>query len=308
MKITVRAVDTALSRVEFVSIKDVISSEPSMISLDVSSTNTGLAFYTLKGNLVYSIAFTREESEDFVEYKVDLKRHLKEILDLNSNMKAAYYEEPFGGYVDSAKILFSLRTSVTEIKAEYRPRYDYLEFVEISNGKWKKIFLAPDKMPPTSDLQKKAVRKKVLERYPFLVGITEDEADAIGLAEAVLFKKKTHSDNSMISHKKVSKFAYEIRFVGADTEEDLFQEFNDCRDMWKIPSKVMDNGVELVGIDGRGKFEQKIYDNMGSDDKVLILGFKKGTNSNLVLQYELANIAFSNNMIYAIVWRKNRKK
>ena len=70
--------------------------------------------------------------------------------------------------------------------------------------------------------------------------------------------------------------------------------------------KILENGIvfrELL----KERFENKIYELMGNDDKVLVLKFSSNTHGNIILQYKIGNLAADYKYIYAIIWRKYRR-
>lgn len=291
------------------SLEEIQIPNESIISIDGSTDNTGISLIANENReILYTLAIKREDSETPVQYKVKLKRFLTELLLSRRRITRSFYEEPFLQYAETAKVLMMLRTSVEEVIAENSPHLDYLKAVEVSNTKWKKIFLAPDTVPNGHNEQKKAVMNKLLAKYPWLKGITQDEADACGLGIASLSKVEGHFEEQLVSKKPAKPFKYEIRFIGADNDDCMFEELTYSRKEWKIPEKVMENGIEVVDIDGRGLFDKKVYANMGSEDKLLILSFKPTTNGNIILKHNIGYLASTSERLYAVVWRKSRKK
>ena len=289
-----------------VPIENIVLSEKCILSIDGSTDNTGVGIIRERdGAIVGCIAFKHQKSEENpVQYKVKLKRELYKLLHNNKNIVNIYYEEPFIGYVNATKNLFMLRTSVEEIKYENEPEFDYIKYVEVNNLKWKKDFLAPDKCPAGTELQKQAVKDKLIGLIPFLKDITQDEIDALAMGYVAVCKQQNGTEGQLETRKKARPFKYNIEFLGADEDEIVFQEFMDD---FNIPDVVLNNGIVFREISGIGDFNKKVYDVMGNEDKLLILKFASNKYGNLVLKYRLGSLVNMHKYIYAIVWRTTRK-
>lgn len=288
--------------------EEVLFLDESVMGIDGSTTNTGISIIRkADGALLYSFSLQREKSSETpVQYKVRLKKFVDDILGRNKNIGSVFYEEPFvGEHATSVGNLMMLRTFVEELVLENEPKYDYLKREEINNMKWKKIFLAPTKCPQGTEAQKKAVRNKLIGYMPFLDCITQDEVDAICLGMSAVYKIRQGLEDELKSKKAVKPFQYEIRFIGADDTDDMLQELHD---IYNGPDVVMQNGILLKDIGSRANFEKKIYELMGQEDKLLILKYKSGKYGNLTLQYNIGHLVANYEYIYALVWRKNRKK
>lgn len=280
--------------------------EKCILSIDGSTDNTGVGILRESdGAILGCISFKHEKSsENPVQYKVKLKRELYKLLSNNRCIENVYYEEPFIGFVNATKNLFMLRTSVEEIKYEHEPELDYLKYSEINNLKWKKEFLAPDKCPGGTELQKQYVRNKLVGMLPFLNGITQDEIDALAMGYVAVTRQKDGTEGQLETKKKARPFKYNVEFLGADYDDIVFQEFID---VCNIPDSVMNNGICFKELSGIGEFDKKVYEIMGAEDKLLILKFSSNRYGNLILKYKLGHLASNYEYIYAIVWRANRK-
>ena len=64
----------------------------------------------------------------------------------------------------------------------------------------------------------------------------------------------------------------------------------------------------MYNLPGKGRFEDLLYRAMGDEDKLLILAFSSGKYGNIVLSNNIGNLAKQYSTIYAVCWRKNRKK
>lgn len=279
-----------------------------VLSIDGSTKNSGLAILRESdGALLYTLSAKRDTSgETPVHYKIRLKRAVKDIIEKNPKIHTIYYEEPCIGYASAVSNLFMLRAFVEEMIIENEPQFDHLKHYEISNKKWKKLFLAPDKCPTGSEAEKKAVRAKVEKFLPFLQTISQDEIDAIAMGFAsIKFMIDGNSPDELESKKPNSKFAYNIQFLATDNDDNMWVELFD---IYKGPENILQNGMHLTEIDSKTNFEKHIYKKMGSDDKLLIIKFSSKHHANLILQHRIGYLAAQFPYIYALVWRKTRKK
>ena len=140
----------------------------SILSIDGSTSKTGVGILRESdGALCYSLCFEREkdDGETPVQYKVRLKRAIKSIMEKNTLITKIFYEEPFVGHITSVANLMMLRTFVEEMIFENEPQFDYVKHKEINNLRWKKLFLAPTKVPSGTDNQKAAIKEKLLSFY-----------------------------------------------------------------------------------------------------------------------------------------------
>lgn len=287
-------------------IENVKVSDVCVMSIDGSTTNTGIAILREQdGALIYSCAFSREKKDETpVQYKVRLKRAVHQILMNNTLIETIYYEEPFIGYASAAPNLMMLRTFVEEIIVENEPILNYIKHSEINNKKWKKLFLAPDKCPTGTEAEKVAVRKKLEGYMPFLKEVTQDEIDAISMGFIATVQIRNGLADDLESKKKPRPFMYNVRFIGADEDDNMLMEFPDVYDG---PGQLLENGMSLTVCKGTEDFDKHIYKAMGNEDKVLIIKFDSNKHGNLILQYKIGHLASTYEYIYAIVWRKSRK-
>lgn len=277
-----------------------------ILGIDGSTSNTGIGIVDyVTGNVLGCISLKREDDESTVRYKVRFKEYMAELMD-KLKIKIIFYEQPFidADRPDSVKALFMLRTSIEEIKIEQEPRFDGIELIEVPNTKWKKVLL-PDKVPNGTKAQKKAVRDFIVSALPILTGVTEDEYDGIGLGIAGFKTIRNGDANDLGATKKARPFKYNVRFIGADDDNDFLAEYECELSGYKIPKVVLDNGAYIVSINGRGIFDNHVYKEMGDDDCLLIVKFSSKHHSNVVLEHRLANLTHYN-YIYAIIWRKSR--
>ena len=282
-----------------------------ILSIDGSTDITGVGIIReADGALVGSISFKCEHSkENAIQYKVKFKREMQKILENNPCIKRVYYEEPFIGYANSVKSLFSMRTSIQEIIYENEPNLDYVSVIEINNMKWKSIFLAPSKCPSGTENQKKAVREKMLKLFPMLekpeYGITQDEIDAIAMGSVAILKLKDGMESDIESRESVKPFQYNIKFIGADDDEVLIQHLYELSD---IPEAVLSNGIALRELKSSTGLDKQVYSEMRGDDKLLVWKFPSKKFGNLVLKYRVGHLASSYKWLYMLIWRKNRKR
>lgn len=290
-------------------IDDIGTSQEVSLGIDCSSTCTGLSIVTKSGVPLYTLAVKRDSGDDYILYKVKLKGLFIELFRHIPSLNQVYYEEPFLGYAESSKILMTLRTTIQEIKYENTPEFDYIKFNEVSNQTWKRLFLEPDmKVPAGKDAQKAAVRKKLENVYfSCFKDLTQDEVDATAMAMVCSMKSLVGLENDIISSKKTKPFQYEIRFIAAESDEEMFDSFSKESPSWKIPKKLASDSYKLITLNGRGNFDDKVYSSMGEEDRVIVLKYKSDKYGNVTLANRIGNLVTKNNYLYAVVWRKRRK-
>lgn len=280
-----------------------------ILSIDGSTTNSGLAIHReYDGALLYSMKATRESSgETPVHYKIRLKRAVMDILRRNEHITQIYYEEPVVANITAISNLFMLRSFVEEMIIENEPDFDYIKHYEISNMRWKKEFLAPDKVPQGTDNQKKAVRAKMEGYLPFLNAVSQDEIDAIcmGWVATQYMRDDKGGGEALKSKKKAKPFKYNIEFIGADEDDNMLVEL---WDIYKGPKKLLENGISFTEIDRKTNFDKHVYDTMGAeDDKLLIIKFSSKHHGDLILKHKVGNLSAQYEYLYALVWRVTRK-
>lgn len=308
MKVTIRKPDIDLNKniiLREIKLEDLVVQGEALMAIDGSTTNTGVSILRkVDGALYYSCAFAREHGETPVQYKVRLKNAIGKILWENKLINSVYYEEPFVGYAEAAKNLLMLRTFIEELIVEREPDFNYLKHYEINNMKWKKLFLAPDKCPQGTELQKAAVRAKLETYMPYMKVVSQDEIDATCMGFIAAVKLKDGTDEELESKKRVYPFQYDIQFIGANEDDGMLTEFWDC---YKGPQKILQNGIFLTEIGGTQNFDKFVYNAMRNEDKVLIIKFDSNKHGNLILKYRLGQMSVTYDYIYAVVWRKTRK-
>lgn len=283
----------------------------SVLSFDGSTSSTGIGLLSITGVPLASIRMTADVEADPILYKVQFKRLVEWLLLSYPTLIEVCYEEPGLENANSIKALFGLRTTIPEVLIEQKEAMDHrVKFIEIPNGKWKKLFLAPDKIPPGTDLQKIAVRNKLARMYPWASDplISEDECDAFGQGIAFCSKSIVGEEDDMQSKKAVKPFQFVARIIGADTDDEFIGEYTDRFKKLRIP-KRFDGNIELTPIElpGTGRFDKHVFNNMRGDDKVLVLKFKSTSYAPTLLEYDLDNEAVDYNYAYALVWRKTKK-
>jgi hypothetical protein len=289
-------------------LEDICVQQYAILSIDGSTSNSGLAIMRESdGALMYSMCATRDSNgETPVHYKIRLKRQVADILRRNKYITQVMYEEPVVANITAVANLFMLRAFMEELIIENEPEFDYLKYYEVPNMKWKKEFLAPDKIPSGSENQKKAVRAKLESGLPFLNKVTQDEIDAICMGYvACTYLKDGRGAEELESKKKVRPFKYNSLFIGANSDDDMLVEF---ADMYNGPKKLLENGISFTEIDGKTNFEKHIYQTMGQDDdKILIIKFSSKHHGNVILEHRIGNLSAQYDYIYAVVWRVTRK-
>lgn len=295
-------------KMEEVPVEQIVVSNYAIMSIDGSTRNSGIAIVRqFDGGLLYSISAARDtgENETPVQYKVRLKRVVKDILLRNKAIAEVYYEEPIIANISSVSNLFMLRTFIEELIVENEPTFDYIKHFEISNMRWKKEFLMPEKVPQGTEKQKAAVREKLEKALPFLNIVSQDEIDAICMGSVVIKAVQAGSSGEELQSKKKAKpFKFKVEFFGANSDEELLEDF---WEMYSGPQSILENGVYLSELGSKSNFDKTIYERMGSDDKLLVLKFSSNYHGNVVLKYKIGGLAEQYKYIYAVVWRENRK-
>lgn len=279
-------------------------SREAIMAIDGSTNVTGVSIVDyLDEELKYSLAFKRNKKEESaVAYKVRMKKEIKQILLNNPAIINVVYEEPYIGYAGSTKSLMMLRTFIEEIIAEEEPKLNYVKYHELNNKRWKKLFLHPEKCPNNSKLEKKIVYDKLISLYPYCKVLSQDEIDssAIGIVGTRIIK----NGGKVSSKKKAKKFEFNSVFIGCYDDEDLIQSLQD----YEVPREVIENGITIETLGNRANFEKAIYESMGEDDKLLVIKFDSRYHGDVVLKYKLGKIIIMYDYIYALIWRKRRRK
>lgn len=286
-------------------IEEIKVNQYALLSIDGSTSNSGLAIMReIDGALMYTISASRDEDETPVRYKIRLKNEVKKILENNPKITHIYYEEPVISNVTSVANLFMLRTFIEEMIIENEPRFDYIGHFEINNMRWKKEFLAPDKVPQGTDNQKKVVRQRLETYMPYMKVVSQDEVDAMcmGFVASQSLKKNEKGDE-LVSKKKTRPFKYNVVFLGADDDSGLLSE------LWEVytgPKSLMENGIAFSEINSKTNFDKHIYEQMGDDDKIVVVKFSSKHHGNVILEHRIGHLSAQYDYIYAIVWRANR--
>ena len=291
-----------------IKLEDIRVDNYSILSIDGSTSNSGLAILReYDGALLYSIKATRDSSgETPVHYKIRLKRAVMDILRRNKYITQVYYEEPVIHNINSVSALFMLRTFIEEMIIENEPEFDYIKHYEIGNMRWKKEFLAPSKVPQGTDNQKKAVREKLEGYLPLLRVVSQDEIDAIcmGWVATQYLKDDKGGGEALKSKKKARPFKYNIEFIGADEDDNMLVEL---WDIYNGPKHLLENGISFSEINRKTDFDKHVCEEMGDDDKLLIIKFSSKHHGNLILKHKVGHLSAQYKYLYALVWRVTRK-
>lgn len=278
------------------------------MAIDCSSNSTGIALQTEKdATLKFSVSLIRETGETPVQYKVRYKSFVKEVLRRNRDIQTVFYEEPFIGHPTAVASLYMLRSSLEELKVEYEEEFGNIDVAMISNSKWKGMLFdgEPGWARGGTSEQKKLIRKKMEEYMPFLSVVTEDEVDAAAMGRVCTLHLKNGTAEELESKPKPVPFLFESEFLGGDCDEAIFQGLLDA---CKIPDRVLENGIVFDHLKPRANFKKTVYELMGEDDKLLIIRFPSDKHANVTLEYRIGHIAYSHSYIYAVIWRKYRKR
>lgn len=290
-------------------LEDINVQQYAILAIDGSTSNSGLAIIRESdGALMYSMCATRDASgETPVHYKIRLKRQVADILRRNKYIQQVYYEEPVIANINAVANLFMLRSFIEEMIIENEPEFNYIKHYEVSNMRWKKEFLAPNKVPSGTDNQKKAVREKMESYLPFLNVASQDEIDAIcmGWVAVQYLKNNKGGGEALKSKKKAKPFKYNIQFIGADEDEAMFM---DLCDVYDGPKSLLEKGISFTEIKRKTDFDKHVYETMGADeDKILVIKFPSSHHGDLILKHRVGNLSAEYNYLYAIVWRITRK-
>lgn len=287
--------------------EQIVTDKYCLLSIDGSTSNTGMAIIReFDGAILYLMTAERSHSENEtpVQYKVRLKRQIHKILQANKLIYQVYYEDPVVSNITSVKNLFMLRTFVEELIVENEPELDYIKHHEVANTRWKRFFLAPDKVPQGTVNQKAAVKARMVSYLPFMANVTQDEIDAAAMGFAAAKLIRDDAGDELDLKKKIRPFKYNAVFVGADENQEMLDEFADC---YTGPDYLIENGLVLVEIPKKKDFDKAVYETIGDKDGVAIIRFDSDTHGNIVLLNKIGNLAAQFTYIYAIVWRKTRK-
>ena len=279
---------------------------PCVMGIDASTTNTGITILTLTGELKLIGRFTREPMrESPVRYKILLKEQIYQLLKNYRNITAVIYEEPCVAFVSAVKNLYMLRSMVEEVLIEHEADLPHIEYIEVPNARWKKIFLAPQKTPVGTELAKRAISDKVQSEQPQLKDLTQDEKDAYGIAASYVKLK----DKNDIKPKRVSReFAYLTSVHGLNTADIPYNDVSVLASESGVPKQVLANGIELIPMKGRKDFDKEIRNHMQADDKLLAFIYPSNLVGSLALKYKMGNLLNTSTHILILVWRKNRKR
>lgn len=308
------------------------SASPVGIGIDGSSTNTGVSIMSKEGKLICTAAIKRDKSKnsketDSVAYKLRLKSELKDLLlACKTKITHIWYEEPFAGWVNATEVLMAIRTTVKEILLENKEELSSINYVEVNNKRWKSIFFKQHNVafPTGGSVKEKAAIASILNTvlvYDTVedkrCAVTQDEMDATGIVYAGWYSVKNNID--LKSKPPVHKFKYEIAFEIYDgtpdeAEQDILQSILPVSIEHNIPSKVLDNGVDIQKLNGRKLFDNIVYETMGDDDKLLVLIYRADKYANVLMEHSNSQDILDNidsfgadQVIAAYVWRKNRK-
>ena len=290
----------------YVGIDDIKLDKACSLSIDASTDNTGLSIIGYNNELMYLIGVKKEHNENPVAYKLEYKKLVRELLLKQVYIGNIWYEEHFVQFAASAKMLYMIRSTVEEILIEEKDTLSN-KYREVSNKKWKSLLLSmcgKGKCPVGSELEKTAVRECLLEVFPSLNSkeVTQDELDSLGLG---LVANQYGETIELESRKKASKFKFEVTFIGADSDEEFFEVFQDGKEY--LPKRLLGQGLIFYELNNKEKFENAIYRQMIDEDSPLVMRFNSSKYGYVILQYNISEVAGSNDYIYAVVNRKNRK-
>lgn len=291
-------------KIEFRDIKAPTDNEKCVLAIDGATSNTGMSVLTLNtGELRLMGHFRRSETyESPVRYKILLKEQIHILLKNNRNITDIVYEEPVIDNVSSVRNLFMLRSMVEELLIENEEELSYITYKEVSNMKWKKIFLYPLRVPNNKDKAKVLIAQKFDEEQPMLRHVTQDEKDSYGLGKAYT---QTRNKKELESRKALRQFKYNTYISGISSTDDVMDLIE--REHIKVPNKVLENGIEIIETTGRKNFDKQVLECMGADDKLLLFIYNSNKLGSLLLRFKLGDLIKTNERIGIFVWRTNRK-
>lgn len=283
----------------------------SVVSVDGSTSSTGITLLTLSGKPLASIRITPDVKNDPIIFKLDLKRFMEWFMLSYTSLIEICYEEPVIEYLGNVKALFGLRTAIPEILVEQKDVLNNrIKFIETPNGLWKRIFLAPAKMPNGTNLQKEAVRNKLIQMYPWVndPSFSEDECDSMAFGIAYCSQSVNGLEDQMQSSKKITPFKFNARIIGANSDDDFMEEFVYRKKQLRLP-KRLSTDIELTPIElpGTGRFDKHVFKLMGSDDKLLVVKFKSKYYAPIRFEYDTDNESLDYDYAYALIWRNSKK-
>lgn len=299
MKSIIRDVSSG-TLTELDNIESIKLAEECVLGIDCAS-HTGLSIISLQeGTPLYSLYITRGTKDSKVRYKIGLKRVLKQLLYQCPEIKYIAYEEPYMRKFGVAESLLTFKTLLEEIIIEEEPKLDYIQCMMMPNKTWKKTLLG--KLPQSnSKVEKSLITQYITNIYPMYADVSQDERDALGIA--ITLRKHIIGDIKIVRKKKVRAFKYEIQFIeGTRLDEVVTHKLPTNL----IPDKVRANGIITGKLIKNADINKKIYRLMTEDDKVIVLEMKTKNVPQLIEAYNLGEISTPN--LYAVVWRKNRKK
>lgn len=303
-----KTVVTNLRQNRKIELRDIILDTRCIIAIDASTKNTGICIIEIGTERpLYSISLSRESNETAIEYKVAFKGIIADLILNNGsvykNVRMIIQEEPFiSAMKTTTEVLMSLRTSVPELLVEHKDLLEEFEYHEMNNKTWKKKLFSPDKCPGNTEAEKRMAKEKIGAIHPIYLSLTQDEIDACGIG--IISCRLINSGVGIKDKQRISRFSYNIDFVGGDSLEAALENILEL----DIPKQVLETGYEMASLPANGNLEKRIFEAMGEDDKLLIFEFSPSKAGNLVLKYKLSYLAEIFDTLYAVVWRKNRKK
>ena len=290
-----------------------------LIGVDASTSNTGVHIINIDNGIqgipfgcsLYSFSLKPDAGENPAKYKVELKDwFMRNIINRNYTQHILY-EEPFIGHPSAIPNLMMLRTSFDELMYEKPILTENMIVHHVSNKRWKKIFVAPQKVMIGTEYEKKQIQEVALACNPFTKVFSEDEFDAYGLCCAGLKMLMSGELSELDIKKKVKPFNYEVAFIPCDYFEDMSGVENDLPFIIEqisdaVPDVVIENGTNYYRMNGVDRFDQSVYNTIGDSDILGIVHFEPRKHGNVVLKYRLSPLKNSRSII-ALCWRKARK-
>lgn len=277
------------------------------LAIDGSTSCTGLAL--LSGNdLVFLTRCLRDKAkgESAVRYKIYLKQYLTEYILGAQGLSRIIYEEPCMDNRTAVKNLYMLASTVKEILIENEDtlRGREIEYIEVSNMRWKKFLLSPNKVPNRTEKAKTVIRERVYQLYPFLETLnpTQDEIDALGMGYTSINKPRLE----LVDRPLARPFKKHIEFIGTQKEQPVQEILS--RLQTPIPRRLTAEGIKCIILERKCELDTQIRKDMSTDDVILVYRFSSKKQGNIVLKYQLSELVASSNYIYCIVWRERKTR
>lgn len=269
-----------------------------VLAFDQSSTCTGLTVGDIKGRELLFMSFERDKKiEDYMLYKNTFKEAFNRIFKGCSIDTVLHEDTHSEGFVNTDKVLNTIRTMFNEIKNEYRYAYD---IISVPQQTWKSCFLLKGYKQPT----KENVAYAANIRIPTLRAV-QDIYDSIGIFYFYKTEIMPSKIGSIYKPHKGTKIErrhnLSIRVIQCNSKEDII--YTD-----KEKSRLSKYGVKEFLYNNNIWIEENARMLTSHSNKVWIAEIdntNKGKFVNAVwCNYDI--IPENNMKLYCIVYRENK--